>query len=222
MNRSKCSNCGLVNVTADEDCRRCGASLKRGVPAEADTVEAQPQKRGLGRRLSWILGTTLLVLFVFYLSLLVTSDDLGFDRRQTVQRAVGILSQNGFSREAFILSHLTSYRTTDNWWNNYLGHHEAYAATNFPFEVVTLYPEFFDLTADDNERAAILLHESYHLLGSGEEAALEGVWREKQRIGWTADKYGETRVWKNTKELTMVRAPHLFSCGSDGKTDCLP
>ena len=43
---------------------------------------------------------------------------------------------------------------------------------------------------DDTERAAILLHESYHLFGSGEATALEGVWRDKQRLGWTADKYG--------------------------------
>jgi hypothetical protein len=195
--------------------------MKEGLPAEAGIVEPQPRKRGLGRRLGWIFGTTLLVLFVWYTSLLITSNDLGFDRRLTVQRAVGILSQKGFSREAFILSHLTSYRATDNWWNSYLGHREAYAATNFPLEVVTLYPEFFEATADDNERAVILLHESYHLLGSGEAAALEGVWREKQRIGWTAERYGETKVWKNTKELTMVLAPHLFSCGSDGKADCL-
>ena len=102
----------------------------------------------------------------------------------------------------------------------YVGHHDAYAATNFPFEVLTLYPEFFQHSVDDNERAAILLHETYHLLGSGEQAALEGVWRNKQRLGWTAEKHSQTKVWINTRDLTMARVPNLFSCGQDGKSDC--
>ena len=77
------------------------------------------------------------------------------------------------------------------------------------------------MAVDDTERAAILLHESYHLSGSGEAAALEGVWRDKQRLGWTADKYGQTRVWNNTKELTAANVPWMFSCGADGRSDCL-
>ncbi len=59
----------------------------------------------------------------------------------------------------------------------------------------------------------MLLHESYHLFGSGEETALEGVWREKQRLGWTADKYSQSHVWNGTRELTMNRVPSLFQCG---------
>jgi len=78
-----------------------------------------------------------------------------------------------------------------------------------------------DTTRSGTERAAILLHESYHLLGSGEATALEGVWRSKQRFGWTADKYEQTRVWYNTRELTIAKVPWLFTCGADGRSDCL-
>jgi hypothetical protein len=104
--------------------------------------------------------------------MLLTSSELDFDRRQTVSQAIAVLEQQGFSRQTFVLRHLVKYRVTDNWWNRSIGHHDAYAATNFPFEVVTLYPGFFDTAVDDTERAAILLHESYHLFGSGEAAAL--------------------------------------------------
>jgi hypothetical protein len=203
----------------DEVCRRCGASLTGEASAAADSGDVR--KRRIGRRLIWIFGTTLVLLFVFYLSLLLTSDDLGFDRRQTVRNAIAILKQNGFDKEAFVLGNLVKYRATDNWWNRFVGHRDAYAAANFPFEVVTLYPEFFDVAVDDTERAVILLHESYHLFGSGEDAALEGVWRDKQRLGWAADKYGQTRVWSNTRELTVARVPKLFQCGNDGHSDCI-
>ena len=224
MNRKKCPQCGLVNPATDNNCRRCGTSLAE---AETTVTEAPPEadakpfkKRKVGLRIGWILGTTLILLFVAYMSLLLTSEDLPFDQRQTVKAAIAVLDQKGFARQTFVLNHLVKFRATDNWWNGYVGHHDAYAATNFPFEVVTLYPEFFDTAVDDTERAAILLHESHHLFGSGEEAALEGVWREKQRLGWTADKYGMTRVWANTRELTATGAPKLFTCGADGHADC--
>ena len=188
---------------------------------EAPPVE-RVEKRGFGKRVLWVLGTTSALLFVCYMSLLLTSDELGFHRRQTVERAIAVLEEKNFSSQAFVLRHLVKYRRTDNWWNRYVGHHDAYAATNFPFEVVTVYPEFFDAAVDDTERAAILLHESYHLFGSAEAAALEGVWREKRRLGWTEDKYGQTKVWNNNKELTTGSVPVLFQCGADGHSDCVP
>ena len=189
-------------------------------PIEAK-VEKQSLPRSLPRRLGWILATTLTILFAAYLSLLLSSDDLQFDQRQIVTAAITALRDKGFERQAFVLDNLVKYRSTDNWWNRYVGHHDAYAATNFPFEVITLYPEFFGTAVDDTERAAILLHESYHLLGSGEEAALEGTWREKQKLGWTADKYGRTKVWNNTRDLTAASVPKLFQCGSDEHSDCI-
>jgi hypothetical protein len=222
VNRNKCRDCGLVNLATDERCRRCGAALEGSASAAVDSADAgRVRKRGPLRRLTWIAGMTLMILFISYVSLLATSDALTFEQRQTVHRAVAILDQRGFGGEAFVLNNVVSYRATDNWWNNYVGHHDAYAATNFPFEVLTLYPEFFEAAVDDNERAVILLHESYHLRGSGEQTALEGVWREKQRLGWTEDKYGHTKVFNNTKELTMNDVPKLFRCGEDGQSDCV-
>jgi hypothetical protein len=223
MTKNKCGKCGLVNVGTDETCRRCGALLATNdeVQTQAESeVGEKVKKRGLGRRLLWIAGMTLVILLVLYVSLLVTSDDLKSDDHAAVQKAIDVLDQKGFGSEVFVLRHLVSYRATDNWWNLYVGHRDAYAATNFPFEVVTLYPEFFELSTDDNERAAMLLHESYHLFGHGEEAALEGVWRDKQRLDWTAEKYGQTRVWNATRQLTISGVPKFFQCGADGHSDC--
>jgi hypothetical protein len=215
MEKTKCPRCGLINLGRDETCRRCGRDL---LGAEVETpVE---RKRTIVKRIIWIVGATSILLFSFYLSLLITSDDLKFAEREVVARAVKILEQKGFSREAFVIARLATYRSTDNWWNNYIGHRDAYAATNFPFEVLTLYPEFFEASVDDDERAAMLLHEGYHLLGAGEAVALERVWRQKHRLGWTEAKYGQSKIWRQTKELTMAEVPTLFQCGSDGKTDC--
>lgn len=222
MSKNKCPSCKLVNSATDETCRRCGSPLTGRADSNAAVGDEIVKKRSLGKRLLWILGATLFLLFSFYLSLRVTSDDLDYDKRQVVQRSVAILEQKGFGKEASLLRNFTTYRGSDNWWNRYIGHRDAYAATNFPFEVLTLYPEFFVDTVDDNERAAILLHETYHLYGSGEEAALEGVWRNKQRLGWTEENYSRSKAWNNTRELTMNLVPTLFQCGPDGKSDCTP
>jgi hypothetical protein len=165
---------------------------------------------------------TLALVLAGFMSLLVTSRGLDDDERQAVADATTVIEKAGFSKEAFVLGNLVRYRGTDNWWNQYIGHQSAYAATNFPFEVVTLYPAFFELAVDDTERAAILLHESYHLFGAGEEAALQRAWLEKARLGWTADEYSQSRVWKNTREWTAGSVPGLFTCGTDAHSDCVP
>ena len=85
---------------------------------------------------------------------------------------------------------------------------------------MTLYPAFFERSADDVERAIILLHEAQHLGGKGEQRALAEVWREKARLGWTAAHYGHTRVWKNTREWTHAELPRFFACGIDSASDC--
>ncbi len=222
--RRKCANCGLVNTGSDETCRRCGTSLadeERTDPIAAEpTAGNSTKKRGFFKRVTWILGATLVILVIWYVSLLISSDGLQPDQRQKVQNAIALLQQQGFNREAFILKHLVVFRGTDNWWNSYVGHRDAYAATNFPFEVVTLYPEFFDVPVDDRERAAVLLHEACHLMGDGEDSALQSTWRNKPRLGWTADKYKQTRVWNATEQLTKARFPYMFQCGSDGQSDC--
>lgn len=221
--RQKCSECGLVNIGSDERCRRCGTDLsvtESSEPVTGTEPVAEPAKRGLLKRLIWIFGATLVAMIVWYVSLLISSDGLQPDQHQKVQSAIAILRQQGFSREAFVLSYLTTFRSTDNWLNAYTGHRDAYAATNFPFEVVTLYPDFFELPIDDRERAAVLLHEARHLLGDGEEAALQSTWQRKPQLGWTAEKYGETRVWDATEHLTRAQFPYMFKCGADGQSDC--
>ena len=218
MNRNKCGRCGLVNNATDETCRRCGQHLTDEPTSEE--VEPTPKRRSLLKRVIWVVSTTVLLLFIAYMSMLVTSEDLRYDRRQVVEHAIAVLEGKGFQKHTFVLKWLTRYRATDSWWNRYLGHRDAYAATNFPFEIVTLYPEFFEASVDDTERAAILLHEAEHLLGAGEERALEVTWRSKARLGWTEPTYIQSRVWNNTKELTQRMVPNLFTCGADGKADC--
>jgi len=223
--RRKCAGCGLVNAASDTLCRRCGSPLDDAAPVEQQIDpnapdKPAPKKRSLLKRLTWIVGATLISLLIFYLSLLMTSDGLQADQREAAQKAIAVLEQRGFGREVFVLKHLTVFRSTDNWWNRYIGHRDAYAATNFPFEVVTLYPEFFSVPVDDNERAAVLLHEASHLWGGGEEEALGFAWRNKQRLGWTADRYRQTRLWNATEQLTKAQFPYMFNCGADGQSDC--
>jgi hypothetical protein len=225
ISRRKCPDCGLVNAGADEVCRRCGTAFYEeeftDPPYAKDFAPVRPKKRTLLKRLIWVLTTTGVILIVFYASLLISSDGLNPDQRLKVQNALDLIQSRGFGRESFVLNHLASFRTTDNWLNAYVGHHDAYAATNFPFEVVTLYAEFFEAPADDCERAAVLLHEARHLLGDGEDAALENTWKSKRQLGWTTDKYGGTRVWDATMRLTKARFPFLFQCGAAGQSDCL-
>lgn len=222
--RHKCSDCGLVNAVSDETCRRCGALLDEPgatAPVSLKAAATPPKKRSLWKRVVWILTTTVILLVIFYASLLFTSDKLNPNQLVKVQDALDLIQAQGFTREAFVLNHLASFRSTDNWLNAYVGHRDAYAASNFPFEIVTLYPEFFDAPADNCERAAVLLHEARHLLGDGEDAALENTWKKKRQLGWTSDKYKQTRVWDATMRLTRARFPYMFQCGTDGQSDCL-
>src|SRR4051794_30281353 len=144
--RRKCPECGLVNAGADEQCRRCAASLAEveefaPQPVETETVE-QPRKRSLVRRIIWVVSATFVILIIWYFSLLLTSNKLQQDQYLKVDVAIALIEQSGFRNEGFVLRRAATFRSTDNWWNRYVGHRDAYAATNFPFEMVTLYPEF--------------------------------------------------------------------------------
>ena len=196
-----------------------GDNATEGRP-NPETPPGTTKKRGFLKRVKWVLGATLILLVIWYVSLIVSADGLQADQREEVQKAIAVLEQHGFNREAFILKHLTVFRGTDNWWNASVGHRDAYAATNFPFEVVTLYPEFFSVPVDDTERASVLLHESCHLMGSGEESALGATWRSKRQLGWTLDRYKQTRLWNATEQLTKAQFPYMFKCGLDGQADC--
>lgn len=231
-NSPKCAGCGLINFASASECKRCGAALGAAgeVHAEPHAPESHAEpfeefegvkpKRRLLTRVACIVTMTCAVVVAWHGSLLLTSDAATMSQRLQVREAVELIEKNGFTREAFLLRRLTCFRTTDNWWNRWNGHGEAYAATNFPFEIVTLYPEFFKYPTDDTERAVILLHEARHLAGAGEREAFESVWRDKARLGWTQDKYSHTRVWKNVAEFTQRYVPELFTCGQDGKQDC--
>jgi hypothetical protein len=217
----KCPQCSLINLATDSSCRRCGAYLPLSSVA-ADLYDPTPRdSRGLLRWMLWIAGVAWVIVFIWSRSLVFTSEALDTDRRWQVNTAIDVLQQAGFSREAFVLKNLTNYRATDSWWNAYLGHENAYASTNFPLEIVTLYPAFFTAPVDDTERAAILLHEAQHLLGANEEQALERTWREKGRIGWTRDRYGDTKVFQTTDEASFS-GTNLFQCKENHHWDCVP
>ena len=222
MNNLKCFGCGLTNFASAEVCKRCGGELDAALQ-QASVLEAEEgaPKRTLGKRVAAIAGLLAFVLAAFYVSLLESSEPVTFEQKQVVHRAVAIIERQGFGGDAFLLRRFANFRTTDNWWNNYVGHADAYAATNFPFEVVTLYPEFFKNSTDDVERAAILLHEARHLAGKGEAEAFASVWRDKEQLGWTAATHGHTRVWQNVQEFTAKYAPEIFQCGKDGRSDCM-
>ncbi len=218
MNGRRCPQCGLIGFPADSACRRCGATLD--IPAEE--LGQVPPAGGVAGRVPMIFVVVSGLLLVAYLSLTLTSDPLSFEQRQIVARALRVLGESGFPSDASIFRRLVTFRATDNWWNRWVGHAQAYAATNFPFEVVTLYPDFFTRTVDDVERAVILLHETYHLRGQGEVTAHREVWLLKRHLGWTQEKYGKTRVWNNLNESTRKFAPELFQCGPDRRSDCVP
>ena len=57
---------------------------------------------------------------------------------------------------------------------------------------MTIYPDFFQFPADDTERAAILFHEAKHLEGKDEKEAYEFVWKNRKKLGWTKEKYGNS------------------------------
>ena len=216
MSSKKCPRCGMVNWTQAAACQRCEAALD-------NPTEAPDEQRGgpsLFKRALLVVGLVALFLFGSYISLRVTSEAATFEQRQIIARAIEVLEGKNFGGRVFVLRHLTSYRTSDNWWNRAIGHRDAYAATNFPFEVMTLYPDFFKVPVDDTERAVVLLHESYHLAGAGEEKAFAEVWREKDRLGWTQERYGQTPLWRYVRAFTVQHAPQLFRCGSTGAEDC--
>ena len=211
-----------MNFAGATDCRRCGVSLAHAQPDAADATEEN--KPGVKKRIIKsalrVLGLAGFILFLWYASLIGTSEPVVLDQRKIVDRAIGVLEQRGFSSEVFVLRHFVYFRATDNWWNERVGHDSAFASTNFPFEVMTLYPAFFEQPVDDVERAAILLHETYHLFGYKEEGAVAGVWRDKKKLGWTKENYANTPIWTNVKASTQEYAPQLLQCGPDHRSDC--
>jgi hypothetical protein len=210
----------LVNFSTEVVCRRCELPLTPNESVRSAQSAHEASGRTFGQWVLWIFGVVVTILTTAYASLLLTSEPVTPHERQVLTEAIQVLDGAGFSREASALRRVVSFRRTDNWWNRYVGHPIAYAATNFPFAVMTIYPTFFKYPVDDIERATILLHESYHLFGDDEKFALRRVWLVKDRLGWTSIRYGHTRVWKNTREWTLAEIPSIFTCGEDGQSDC--
>lgn len=191
-------------------CRRCGAELTQ---RDANTTDAPRGGRFLRRALVTV-GVALCAVIAFHASLLLTSEAITAEQRRVVMRTIGVLEERGFKDDAWLLRHVAKYRQNDNWLNASVGHADAYAATNFPFEIVTLYPDFFTAPVDDTERAAILLHEAQHLRGADEPEAYATVWNKRAQLGWTEETYGGTHVWSGTVQLTREYAPQVFASAS--------
>ncbi len=159
-------------------------------------------------------------IFAFHLSLLTSSSSVNDSEMQEIRAAIEVLEAKGFDREVFVLRNLTTFRGTDSWFNELVPRESAYASTNYPFGVVTVYPDFFEKTEDDVERAMILLHEAQHLQGADESGAYSFVWRNRKRLGWTVLAYGTTKTFVTIELLTRENAPELFGCGERLWSDC--
>ena len=218
--KKRCPKCQLVNFSHSKECVRCRSCLIEVSTLPADKTEKSGLKFNFFHRVFVCIAVIFLTLLGFYLSLLYTSKPLGYDEKQTVKKAITILDEKGFSREVFLLNYITSFRGNDNWLNASTKYENAYAATNFPIEIMTIYPEFFTDTLDDTERAAILLHEAQHLKGADEKEAYQFVWENRQNLGWTKENYGNSIVWRNVRLQTREVAPNLFNCNWNEAGDC--
>ncbi len=213
----KCSNCGLVNFPHASTCERCNTAL--GAPENVARPGSKPHSRIAGR-IMVCAAVCISAILGFYLSLIASANPLSIEEKSIVRAAIRVLKEKGFTEEIFFLEHLAVFRSDDNWLNATVAKENAYAATNFPFEIVTLYPDFFTYPVDDPERAAILLHEARHLRGKDEKDAYEFVWRNRRQLGWIEEKYSESPVWRNVRNQTREYVPELFNCDSNPTGDC--
>ena len=214
---NKCQNCHLVNYQDIAVCVRCGTEIR-----ETENIKPKPGflKTAILRRAIICIAVLGAALAGFYASLIGSADPLKPDERKNVEAAIGLLEGRGFNSAIFYLKHLAVFRANDNWLNASVTKENAYAATNFPFEIVTVYPDFFVYPADATEQAAILLHESCHLAGKDEKEAYEFVWKNRKRLGWTKDLYGNSPVWKAVRKQTREYSPELFVCEFNDFDDC--
>lgn len=212
--KKKCPDCNLVNYPDAEICVRCGVSI-----IELGNQGPRPGSRIL-KRASVCLLVAVVALAGFYVSLVFSASSLSYEERKAVELSVQILEEKGFSGEAFMLKRLAVFRSNDNWLNASVAKESAFAATNFPFEIVTIYPEFFTYPADDIERAAILLHEARHLQGADEKEAYEFVWRNRKKLGYVGEIYHSSQVFNEVRKQTREFAPNLFVCDANPTGDC--
>lgn len=213
----KCTSCRLVNDTEADVCARCAGSLLR---VAAVRQKPAPRAKKAAIRIGFCLATVLVIIAMFFVSLLATSHPLRSDQRERVEAALSILHEKGFHDESVYLDGLAVFRSSDNWFNALIPKENAFAATNFPFAIITVYPDFFAYPQDDVERAAILLHEARHLVGGDEPDAYGFVWKNRHKLGWTRDKYADSAVWANIRRQTREQVPNLFACPDREFDDC--
>ena len=145
----KCPECGYDGRHREIAKSRC-AVCNRGSGAPS---------KGLFSSVIARLSTFILVFIAtvagFYASLVHSAAPLTAEQHSTVSSAIDLLEAKGFSDEVFLLRTTAAFRSNDNWLNASVEKENAFAATNFPFAIVTLYPEFFERTSSNVERAAI-------------------------------------------------------------------
>ena len=161
-----------------------------------------------------------LAIVAFYLSLLATSLPPARYERAAIDRAIALLAAKGFDQEVWLLRKTATFRGTDHWLNSFVPKGSAYASTNFPFQIVTVYPDFVHKTADDTERAVVLLHEARHLMGEDEHAAYAYVWRQRARLGWAYATHSDSETFATVEQHTRENAPELFNCPEKPWEDC--
>lgn len=162
----------------------------------------------------------ILAIIAFYLSLVSTSQPPTSSEQQQIDQAIELLAERGFSDEVFVLKGTTTFRATDHWLNSFVEKENAYASTNFPFQIVTLYSDFYTKAVDKTERAMILLHEARHLMGEDENQAYSYVWRHRKDLGWTLRSHGTTESYVTIEQQTRENAPELFNCPEKPWEDC--
>ncbi len=216
----KCPNCRLTNFINADSCVRCHYLLPEAVPTSSIDSARGGSPAAISRRIFVCFVICLLIFPVFYATLTFSSRALNEEESQSINRAINLLEKSGFIEEAHYLRNLADFRGSDNWLNSIVAKESAYAATNYPFAIITVYPDFFVYAEDDTERAAILLHEAKHLQGADEKDAYEFVWENRRFFGWTKDKYSESVLWRNVRGQTKEYAPHLFICNFNELGDC--
>lgn len=185
-----------------------------------ESLNKTERKRSLRSLLLTNLIIGALTVVGFYLSLLVTSQPVSSTDMAEVDRAIDVLAAKGFDREVFLLRYTVTYRSTDHWLNRMIFKENAFAATNFPFQMITLYPDFYRKATDDTERAMVLLHEAQHLQGADEQHAYAYVWKNRAQLGWTRNLYGSTPTYMDVAGQTRENAPELFICTLKAGNDC--
>lgn len=161
-----------------------------------------------------------LALVAFHLSLVATSTPLTTEERAAVERAIALLEKKGFQTEAFVLRNTATFSTTDNWLNRATEKEKAFAATNFPFQIITTYPDFYQRASDDTERAMILLHEARHMMAANEAEAHRYVWSHRRQLGWTQQTHGSTETFITVEQQTRAELPEMFKCSNRNWNDC--